>query len=263
VTDLLIERDGHVTVLTVNRPERMNALGAATMADLTTAVSEFEQDPDQYVMVLTATGDKAFCSGADLKEMAERVSSGGRPPVAGSPDMFGLGSCSKPTIAAINGLAVSGGLELAISCDIRIAAQNAWFGTFEVKRGIIAGIAANILPRLMPIGSVMDLMLCGERMDAERAYQLGLVQQVVPHDQLLETAMAKAASIASNSPSAVMGTKQVLRFWRDAMLAEQHRHYQTVMHRVLLSGDFLEGPKAFAEKREPQYSAGWPDPFDR
>jgi enoyl-CoA hydratase/carnithine racemase len=109
----------------------------------------------------------------------------------------------------------------------------------------------------------MDLMLCAGQLAADDAFRLGLVQEIVPPDDLLQAALRRAAMISSSSQSAVRGTKQVLRFWRDLMMAEQSRYYQAIMHRVLLSGDVFEGPQAFAEKREPQFSAGWPDPFTR
>ena len=133
---------------------------------------------------------------------------------------------------------------------------------FEVKRGILAGIAVNVLPRLMPFGAVMDLMLTADRLSVEDAYRLGLVQQVVPHDQLMDAVMKKADMIAENSQAAVWGTKQVLKFWRNALLADQQRYYEAVIHRVLLSGDVLEGPKAFAEKREAKFSQKWPSVFE-
>jgi enoyl-CoA hydratase/carnithine racemase len=259
--DLLVDKQGHVTIFTINRPDRMNALGGTVNADLTAGLKEFEADPDQYVAILTATGDRAFCAGGDLKEMAEGASSGSRMPISPQPDIAGLAACEKVTIAAVNGLAVAGGLELAISCDIRIAAEHAWFGVFEVKRGILAGVAVNVLPRLVPMGVAMDMMLAGERLSADDAFRVGLVQAVVPRDKLLETALARADTIATHSQAAVWGTKQVLKFWRDALMAEQQRYYQAVVHRVLLSGDVHEGPRAFAEKRDPQFRNAWPDPF--
>ena len=262
MADLLIDKQGHTTIFTLNRPDRMNALGASLLTDLQAGIQEFQNDPDQYVAIITGAGDKAFCAGGDLKEMAASASGGKRLPMSPAPDIAGLAACDKVTIAAVNGLAIAGGLELAICCDIRIASDNAWFGVFEVKRGILAGIAVNVLPRLMPMGAVMDLMLSGDRLTAEEAHHLGLVQKVVPHDNLLETALAKAEMIAQNSQAAVWGTKQVLKFWRDAMMGEQQRYYQAVMHRVLLSGDVFEGPRAFAEKREPNYRQAWPNAFD-
>jgi enoyl-CoA hydratase/carnithine racemase len=261
MADLLVDKHGHTTVFTINRPERMNSLGGTVAADLTAGLKEFQEDPQQYVAIITGAGEKAFCAGGDLKEMAEGAASGARLPISTGPDIAGLAACEKVTIAAVNGLAIAGGLEVAISCDIRIASETAWFGVFEVKRGILAGVAVNVLPRLMPMGAVMDLMLSGDRMTAEEALRLGLVQRVVPSDQLMETALAKADMIAQNSQAAVWGTKQVLKFWRDALMAEQQRYYEAVIHRVLLSGDVHEGPKAFAEKREPTFKQAWPSAF--
>jgi enoyl-CoA hydratase/carnithine racemase len=261
MAELLVDKTGHTTILTINRPERLNAMGGTVDADLTAAIDEFQADADQYVAVITGTGDKAFCAGADLKEMADAAASGTRAPVAKIPDIAGIAACEKVTIAAINGLAIAGGLELSICCDIRVASENAWFGVFEVSRGILAGVAASVLPRLMPMGAVMDLMLTGGRLTAAEALNLGLVQQVVPQDRLMERVLEKADMVAQNSQAAVRGTKQVLKFWRDVLLADQQRYYEAVMHRVLLSGDFLEGPRAFSEKREPVFSQGWPSPF--
>lgn len=261
MSDLLIDKQGHTTIFTINRPERMNSLGGTVMSDLSAGLKEFQEDPDQYVAVITGAGDKAFSAGADLKEVAANVSAGTQLPVSRGPDISGIAACEKVTIAAVNGLAVAGGLEIAISCDIRIASEKAWFGVFEVKRGILAGVAVNVLPRLMPMGAVMDLMLSGDRLSAEDAHRLGLVQRVVPHEKLLETTLEKAEMVAQNSQAAVWGTKQVLKFWRDAMMAEQQRYYEAVIHRVLLSGDVHEGPRAFAEKREPKFSNRWPNPL--
>jgi enoyl-CoA hydratase/carnithine racemase len=260
--DLLVDKQRHTTIFTLNRPDRMNALGGTMMPDLVAGMQEFQSDPDQYVAIITGAGDKAFCAGGDLKEMAANAAGGARLPLSPSPDVAGLAACEKVTIAAVNGLAIAGGLEVAISCDIRIASENAWFGVFEVKHGILAGVAVNVLPRLMPIGAVMDLMLSGDRLTAEEAHHLGLVQKVVPHDKLLETAVAKADMIAQNSQAAVWGTKQVLKFWRNALMAEQQRYYEAVQHRVLLSGDVFEGPKAFAEKRAATFRQAWPNAFD-
>jgi enoyl-CoA hydratase/carnithine racemase len=262
MSDVLIDKYEHATVLTINRPERMNAVGTSVLSELTTAMRDFEQDPAQYVAILTGAGDRAFSAGADLKEMASSASSGTSLPVATTGDMAGIGASEKVTIAAINGVAIAAGLELSLCCDIRIASTNATFGVFEVRRGILAGIAVNLLPRLMPIGAVMDLMLCGGTLSAEDALRLGLVQAVVPRDQLIDAALQRADMVAKNSQAAVWGTKKVLKFWRNALLSEQQQYYQAVAHRVFLSGDVFEGPKAFAEKREPNFRNAWPNPFD-
>ncbi|MET0736403.1 MAG: enoyl-CoA hydratase-related protein [Microbacterium sp.] len=258
MSDLQVDRYERTTVFTINRPERMNALSGAVFAELTEGMREFTDDPDQYVAIITAAGDKAFSAGADLKEMAEGAAQGTRLPVSRQPDVAGVAACPKPVIAAVNGLAVAAGLELALCCDIRLSVPDAWFGAFEVKRGILAGIAVNVLPRLLPYGEAADMLLAGTRMSAERAHAVGLVQQLVPRDRLLEVALERAGAIASHSQPAVWGSKQVLNYWRGLQLSEQQAYYEAVAHRVMLSGDVLEGPRAFAEKREPQFSNRWP-----
>jgi len=259
--DIVVEKLGHTTIFTIDKPDRMNALSTANAAELTAGIAEFQADPNQYVAIITATGDKAFCAGADLKEMAANAAGGRRLPMPSSPDVAGLTACEKVTIAAINGLAAGAGTELASCCDIRIAADHAWFALPEVKRGIVAGVGVNMLPRLMPIGAVMDFMLTGERLTAADAYRLGFVQRLVPRDKLMETALEKAETIANNSQAAVWGTKQILKFWRDVLIAEQQRYYEAVAHRVFLSGDLHEGPRAFAEKRAPKFRQSWPSAF--
>jgi enoyl-CoA hydratase/carnithine racemase len=263
MADLLVERRGATTLMTINRPERMNSLGGSVVADLERAVQELNADRSQAVGIITGAGDRAFCAGGDLKEMAEKASGGTSLPMSRWPDIGGVAASEKPIIAAVNGLAIAGGLELAISCDIRISSTSAWFGVFEVKRGILAGVAVNVLPRLMPLGAVMDLMLSGDRLSADDAFRLGLVQKLAEPGELMDRALEKAAMIASNSGPAVWATKAVLKYWRDLQIAEQQRYYEAVMHRVLLSGEFLEGPRAFAEKREPVFKNAWPDPFAR
>ncbi len=260
MADLLIEKHGRTTVFTINRPDRMNALGGTIVADFTEGMREFSADPDQYVAIITGAGEKAFSSGADMNDVSDNVDSGAKFPISEGPDLFGIAACEKPVIAAVNGLCVAAGFELALCCDIRLASEKAWFGLFEVKWGIIAGLAVNVLPRLLPMGTCMDLLFTADRLSAADAYRLGLVQKLTPPDQLMEEALKKADMIAANSQPAVWGTKKVLKFWRDAMMAEQHRYYEAVIHRVLLSGDVHEGPKAFAEKRTPQFKNRWPEP---
>lgn len=258
MSDILVEKHGRVTVFTINRPAAHNSLTRAMRAELGGLVGEFNADPEQYVGVVTGAGDKAFCSGADLKEMAAEVDQGDRVPISAWPDIGGISDSEKPMIAAVNGLAVAGGCEMAISCDIRIASNQAWFGLFEVKLGVIAGVGVSILPRLMPIGAAMDMLLSGDRLAAQDAYRLGLVQQLVEPGEVMEAAFRKAETIAANSQTAVWGTKKIVKAWRDTMLAEQQNLYEAVAHRVLLSGDIHEGPRAFAEKRPPKFANRWP-----
>ena len=255
---LKVDKHGRVTVLTLNRPERRNAINGPLAAALEEAVADFSRDNAQRVMIVTGAGEKAFCSGADLLEIRDFADQGVKLPMASEQDILGVAKCEKPVIAAINGLAVGAGLELAICCDFRLAAECAWFALPEVERGFIAGLAAVTLPRLMPIGAVMEMMLVGDRLSAQDAFRLGLVQQVLPAADLMEAAMKRAERMSRHSQAALWGTKQIIRYWRDRALEEHHRLYEHIAHRVFTSGDAAEGLKAFAEKRPAEYLMNWP-----
>jgi enoyl-CoA hydratase/carnithine racemase len=257
--DLLVERHGHVTVCTLNRPQKLNSLGGTLSEELTSAMAEFNADHDQYVAIITGAGDRAFSSGADLTELAER-NTGGAPNVGTtSVDLWGVGGSAKPVIAAVNGLAVAGGLELSLNCDIRIAAEEAWFGVFEVKRGIMAGIAVNLLARYIPLGDALYMLMTADRIPAADALRLGLVQKVVPRDKLMEESLRVAQMIAANSQVAVQASKRVAYFWRNLAVRESLDYYQSINQRLMLCDDVLEGPRAFAEKREPKFTNRWPE----
>jgi enoyl-CoA hydratase/carnithine racemase len=252
---LLVERRGHTTIFTINRPAKRNAYDDACVQAIREAMRTFDTDPDQYVGILTGAGDAAFCSGADM--------SGGR--VMGGYsghleflEMFGVGAVRKPMIAAVNGLAVGGGTELALNCDIRIASEDAWFGLFEPKRGMLAGVATQLLPRLISYGDAAWMLLTAERVSAAEAHRMGLVQKVVPHDRLLEECLAVADNIAGLSQLAVQGTKLVMSMQYKAMMRESMVVYREMMARLNLSDDHREGLMAFAEKREPQFENRWP-----
>jgi enoyl-CoA hydratase/carnithine racemase len=258
--DLLVEHHGHVTVLTLNRPDRLNALGTTLSHELATAMAEFDADPEQYVAIITGAGDRAFSSGADLNELASRVAGSGPSIGVSSVDLWGVGNSPKPTIAAVNGLAVAGGLELSLNCDIRIAAENAWFGVFEVKRGIMAGVAVNLLARYMPLGDALYMLMTADRLSAEDALRLGLVQKVVPAGRLMEECLRVAEMITANSQVAVQASKRVAYFWRNLAIHESIDYYRAINQRLMLCDDILEGPRAFAEKREPKFTNRWPEP---
>lgn len=256
--ELKIDRHGRVTVFTLNRPDRRNAVTQALADELEAEVKAFGEDDEQRVLILTGAGEKAFCSGADLLEVGDVAEAGIKLPTAPDQFMMGLGLCQKPVIAAINGLAVGAGLEMAICCDIRLAAETAWFGLPEAERGFLAGVAAVTLPRLMPIGEVMDLMLTGKRLGAADAHRLGLVQEVLPADQLLAAAMERAEKMSRFSQSALWGTKQVINHWRNRALDDHDAFYRETVAKVFTSGDVQEGLKAFVEKRAPQFNMNWP-----
>ena len=257
MSDVLVERQGHTTVITLHRPEKHNAFTTAMGDELTGVMAEFDRDPDQYVAVITGAGDRAFSSGFDLSEMANRFGSGNVSTGVTSVDLWGVGNSPKPTIAAVNGLAVAGGFELALNCDIRVAADTAWFGLFEVKRGIMAGVGVNMLARYLPFGEALYLLMTADRLSAEDAARLGLVQRLVPPEQLMETAMGIAEKIGANSQVAVQASKQVAYQWRNLAIREQVEFYRAVNQRLMLCEDALEGSRAFVEKRDPVFVNRW------
>jgi enoyl-CoA hydratase/carnithine racemase len=259
MSDLLIDRREHISIFTLNRPEKMNSLGGTLSADLTRAMAGFDADPEQYVAIITGAGDRAFSAGADLNDLAARTATGTPSVGVSTVDLWGVGGSPKPVIAAVNGLAVAGGLELSLNCDIRIAADSAWFGVFEVKRGIMAGIAVNLLARYMPLGDALYMLMTADRVTAAEALRLGLVQKVVPADELMAEALRVAEMIAANSQVAVQASKKVAYFWRNLAIRESLDYYQAVNQRLMLCDDVLEGPRAFAEKRKPEFSNRWPE----
>jgi enoyl-CoA hydratase/carnithine racemase len=260
MADLLVERLGHTTVFTLNRPEKMNAIGRSLGEEIRAGMEDFDADPDQYVAIITGAGDRAFSAGGDLTEMAANNTGETKRPNIGttSVDIHGVGSSPKPTIAAINGLAIAGGLELALNCDIRIASETAWFGVFEVKRAIMAGVAVNLLARNIPIGDALYMLMTADRVTSEDALRLGLVQKVVAPEDLRAEAIRVAEMIASNSQTAVQASKRMVYFWRNLAMRESMGYYQAINERLMLCDDVLEGPRAFAEKREPNFSNRWP-----
>lgn len=266
-SEVLLERVEHVTLVTLNRPQKRNAISGAMAEQLTAAMAQFDADPEQYVLVLTGAGDVAFSAGADLAQMADRVAAAakaeGRGPAPVGPrsvDILGVGGSPKPTIAAINGLAVGAGLELALNCDIRISSTSAWFASMEVGRGIMPGVAVHLLPRLIGQGAAMHLMLSGKRMSAEDAYRLGLVQDLVAPENLRIDSLRLAQTIAAQSQNAVQAVKRVASAWRNLGLRESLELFTAVNERLLLSPDVREGTRAFAEKRPPQFKNRWPSP---
>lgn len=254
-----VEREGALTIVTINRPEAMNALHPACNAELAEVFDDFAADPQQWVAILTGAGDRAFSSGNDLKYTAAAFARGeGLPvPVSGWAGLTSRFDLNKPVIAAVNGLAMGGGFEIALACDLIVAAETASFALPEPKVGLAAlGGGLLRLPRLIGEKRAMDLILTGRKVTAQEGLALGFVNQVTESDQLLAEARRLAAQIMSNSPMSIRASKEVVRKGLDeASLAaayEKQVGYPAV-RALFKSADFIEGPAAFAQKRAPQW----------
>lgn len=243
---VLVEQHGAVTVVTINRPEARNALDAETMAGIGAAFTAAELDPEVRAVVLTGAGDRAFCAGMDLRAFASggAIIDESRPGL----EVFTQRVFPKPVIAAVNGAAVAGGFELVLACDLVVAAEHVKFGLPEVKRGLVAAGGGTRLPRRVPLAVALELGLTGETFGPERALALGLVNRVVPGDQVLTEALTLAQGIARNGPMALRVTKELM--WAEAQGAPAETIAKATRE-VFGSADAREGAQAFAEKREP------------
>ena len=253
--NVLFEARDRVALVTINRPQRMNAIDPATSAELLRAFELFRNDDRLWVAVLTGSGERAFSAGADLTSMAEAQARGEamdlRVPFGGITRTF---QCWKPIVAAINGHCLAGGLELALCCDIRLAAEHAQFGLPEVTRAIIPGAGGTQrLARAIPAAAAMHLLLTGGRFDAQWALRFGLVSEVVAADRLLPRALGIADEICRNGPLAVRAVKEAALRGRAMTLEEGLRLENDKGREVIATEDAREGPRAFAEKRAPRY----------
>ena len=249
---ILYEKRDRIVTITINRPDAMNALTSAMLASLDEAFAEFDSDPDLWVAVLTGAGDKAFCAGMDLKEAIPLITSGDE---LGYDDHTKrqFSDVFKPIVAAVNGHCIAGGMEMLEGTDIRIAAEHATFALGEVRWGIIPTGGTHIrLPRQVPWAVAMELLLTGRPIDAQRAYQVGLVNQVVPGDELLSTAMEWAEAICKGGPLAVRTAKEIAV--RALTLEPGFVLEKALGARVFSSEDAKEGPRAFSEKRPPRFT---------
>ena len=255
---ILYEKDGRVAIVTINRPERMNAIDPQTSFELLAAMSDFRDDDDLWVAIITGAGERAFCAGNDLVTMSEMMA--GKVEFSREMTSAPFGGitrgfeCWKPMIAAINGYCLAGGLEIAISCDIRVAAEHAQFGVPEVTRAIIPGAGGTQrLPRMLPKGIALELLITGGRFDAEWALRYGLVNYVVPADQVMPKAREIADAICENGPLAVRAVKESALSGLEKSLEDGLAGEVEFSRRVVISEDAREGPLAFAQKRKPEY----------
>jgi enoyl-CoA hydratase/carnithine racemase len=259
---VLAETRVGVRVLTINRPEVSNALNPPVIEGLGAGLADADRDTEVRVVVVTGAGDRAFCAGMDLKDFAARQTSGGSvdsrnpmsSPAAVAYGAFLTDSISKPVIAAVNGYAVGGGFELMLACDLVVAAEHATFGLPEVRRGLIGASGSTQLARHWPIAIACEIALTGDRFDAQRALALGMINAVVPREELLDSAFDLAERVASNGPLAVQTTKKLIRQVCDAPRERIADLVGAARAAVFGSQDAIEGARAFAEKRSPNWT---------
>jgi len=249
-----VEVEDRITRITINRPEVLNAIHPPTSAEIGRALDEFESDETTWAAILTGAGDKAFSAGNDLKVTAsgeifsELSWKGGFGGITDRHDMV------KPIIAAVNGLAVGGGFEMALACDFLIASENATFAFPEPRVGLAAWAGGlHRLPRAIPYKYAMGMILSGKRIDAQEAHRIGLVMEVVPQEKLMDSAMAWASEILQGAPISVRLSKQAASMYCHLPLEEAMHQKPPLWDAFVNSEDIKEGPKAFAEKRKPHW----------
>jgi enoyl-CoA hydratase len=253
--DVRIERDGAIAVLTIDRPKSLNALSQATLAELTQAARELDADAGVGVLIVTGAGEKAFVAGADITEMAHFGPAQAEDHARkGQTAMAAFERAKKPVIAAINGYALGGGLELALACDIRLASENAQMGLPEVSLGTIPGFGGTQrLARAVGASLAKELVMTGRRVKADEALRIGLVSRVVPQPQLLETAKQLAREILANGPYAVRLAKEVIDRGYETDLHTGLRLEEKAFGLTFATADQKEGMRAFVEKRKPTW----------
>lgn len=243
-----VQKEGKIVIITINRPEARNALNSEVRQGLNQAYADFRDDPNLWVAILTGAGDRAFSAGADIKEFRPG------PSAATVGEVLHPDQIWKPFVAAINGYALGGGLELAMQCDIRLAAEHARLGQPEINIGFMpGGGGTQRLPRFVPRAMAAQILLLGEPIDAQEAYRIGLVNKVVPLDQLLPTAKEWAETICRKGPVGVRASKEAMIRGYELSLNEGLKLERELAGSVRMSEDFAEGTRAFVEKRPPQY----------
>jgi enoyl-CoA hydratase len=252
---LLIERDGPVATITVNRPQVLNALSALTLDELRRTVLEVKHDAAVRVVIITGAGDKAFVAGADINEIAAQTATSGRDLALRGQHVFDLiENMGKPVIAAINGYALGGGCELAMACTLRIAADTARLGQPEINLGLMPGYAGTQrLPRLVGAGRAFELLLTGDPIGAQDAHRIGLVNRVVPAASLMTEVRAVAAALARKPPVAVRYIIDAVNKGLQMPFAEGQILEATLFGLVAATDDMKEGTRAFLEKRNAEF----------
>lgn len=249
------EVQGGIATITLNRPERMNAMDADAYRQLSEAWTRVRDDDEIRVAVITGAGDRAFSTGADIKSFLTAPQDLSEFWLTQKDQLLNRGlEVYKPVIAAVNGYCLGGGMTLLLATDIRVASEHASFGLAEVKRGVLAGNGGTQrLLQQLPHAVAMEVLLTGDRFDAATAERWGLVNAVVPHERLMETAMAYAERIVGNAPLAVQASKELALRSKDLDLASGLRLEQAMNRLLMSTEDAKEGPAAFAEKRAPRF----------
>ena len=251
--NLLLERDGAVAIVTLNRPKVLNALNHQTLAELSACMASLRADEGVRAIILTGAGDKSFVAGADINELATQSPVEGQAHARRGQLIFdAIEQLGKPVIAAVNGFALGGGCELAMACTIRLAADSARFGQPEINLGLIPGYAGSQrLPRLVGKGIAMEILLTGDMVSAPRAYEIGLVNRVVPAAELMTEARKLAQALASKAPIAVRFIIDAVNQGLDAPFSVGAYLETSLFGTIASSEDMREGTKAFLEKRKP------------
>jgi enoyl-CoA hydratase len=254
--NLLLERDDAVALVTINRPQVLNALNLATLDELRRVILDLKKDPSVRAVILTGSGDKAFVAGADVNELAVQTPIAGREhALAGQHVLDLLENMGKPVIAAINGYALGGGCELALACTLRIAADTARLGQPEINLGILPGYAGTQrLPRLVGKARAMELILTGAQISASEAERIGLVNRVVPAAVLLVEAKKLAAALSRQAPIAVRYIIDAINRGLEMPFVEGCRFEATLFGLVASTEDMREGTRSFLEKRKPEFT---------
>jgi enoyl-CoA hydratase/carnithine racemase len=253
--NLLLERDGLVAIVTINRPNVLNALDRLTIDSLRRAMLDFKHDDSVRAIIVTGTGDRSFVAGADITELAVQTPTAGREHALTGQHVFDvIENLGKPVIAAINGFALGGGCELAMACTVRIAADTAKIGQPEIALGLIPGYAATQrLPRLIGKGRAMEMILTGTSIAADEALRIGLVTRVVPAAELMAEARKLAAQLARSAPIAMRYIINAVNKGPEMPFAEACQYEATLFGLVASTDDMREGTAAFLEKRKPEF----------
>ncbi|MCE2464427.1 MAG: enoyl-CoA hydratase/isomerase family protein [Dehalococcoidia bacterium] len=251
---VLYEKKGHTVVITLNRPDSLNAINRQLRGELGGAILRYDEDDDARVAIITGAG-RAFCAGRDLKERAADNAAGVQARASasmGTQSPYMWPQTWKPLIAAVNGYALAGGWMIAQICDIRLAAEEAMLGITEPRVGLLPPFAVT-LPKLMPMAAVMELVMTADPVTAQRACEMGFINKVVPGDRLMDEAMSLSERIVANAPLSLKYFKEATYRGLDMGAQEVMPLTYQMYERLLLTEDAIEGPKAFAEKRKPRW----------